>query len=245
MLLIPAIDLKDGQCVRLKQGRMSDATRYSDDPGAMAGHWLEAGCRRLHVVDLDAAFAGEPRNQDCIADIVRRAGEVPVQVGGGIRSLDTAAAYFAAGVAAVIVGTAAVRDFDFLKGLAERFPGQVLFGLDARGERAATDGWDVTTDATVLELAQAADALPLAGIVYTDIDRDGMQSGINAAATLRLAAALSTPVIASGGLNDLHDLAALKAADEQAGSLLLGAITGRAIYVGTLDFGRGQALLDA
>ena len=245
MLLIPAIDLKDGQCVRLKQGRMSDATRYSDDPGAMAAHWLEAGCRRLHVVDLDAAFAGEPRNQDCIAEIVRRAGEVPVQVGGGIRSLDTAAAYFAAGVAAVIVGTAAVRDFDFLKGLAERFPGQVLFGLDARGERAATDGWDVTTDATVLELAQAADALPLAGVVYTDIDRDGMQSGINAAATLSLAAALSTPVIASGGLNDLDDLAALKAADEQAGKLLLGAITGRAIYAGTLDFQKGQALLDA
>ena len=244
MLLIPAIDLKDGQCVRLKQGRMSDATRYSDDPVAMAAHWLEAGCRRLHVVDLDAAFAGEPRNRACITEIVRRAGDVPVQVGGGIRSLDTAAAYLEAGVAAVIVGTAAVQDFGFLKRLAERFPGQVLFGLDARGEQAATDGWDVTTDATVLELAQAADALPLAGIVYTDIDRDGMQSGINAAATLRLAAALTTPVIASGGLNDLDDLAALKYADEQAGSRLLGAITGRAIYAGTLDFQQGQALLD-
>ena len=245
MLLIPAIDLKDGQCVRLKQGRMSDATRYSDDPAAMAAHWLEAGCRRLHVVDLDAAFAGEPRNQGCIAEIVRRAGAVPVQVGGGIRSLDTAAAYFEAGVAAVIVGTAAVRDFDFLKRLAERFPHQVLFGLDARGEWAATDGWDITTEASVLELAQAADDLPLAGIVYTDIERDGMQSGINADATLRLAAALSTPVIASGGLNDLDDLAALRAADEKAGNLLLGAITGRAIYAGTLDFQRGQALLDA
>ncbi len=245
MLLIPAIDLKDGQCVRLKQGRMSDATRYSDDPAAMAAHWLEAGCRRLHVVDLDAAFAGEPRNQGCIADIVRRAGAVPVQVGGGIRSLDTAAAYFEAGVAAVIVGTAAVRDFDFLKRLAERFPHQVLFGLDARGKWAATDGWDITTEASVLELAQAADALPLAGVVYTDIERDGMQSGINADATLRLAAALSTPVIASGGLNDLDDLAALRVADEKAGNLLLGAITGRAIYAGTLDFQRGQALLDA
>ena len=245
MLLIPAIDLKEGQCVRLKQGRMSDVTQYSDDPAAMATHWLEAGCRRLHVVDLDAAFAGEPRNQGSIAEIVRRAGTVPVQVGGGIRSLDTAAAYLEAGVAAVIVGTAAVRDFNFLKRLAERFPSQVLFGLDARGERVATDGWDVTTDAPVLELAQAADALPLAGIVYTDIDRDGMQSGINAAATLRLATALSTPVIASGGLNDLDDLAALKTADEQAGKRLLGAITGRAIYAGTLDFPQGQALLDA
>lgn len=245
MLLIPAIDLKDGQCVRLKRGRMSDATRYSDDPAAMAAHWLAAGCRRLHVVDLDAAFAGEPRNQGCIAEIVRRAGAVPVQVGGGIRSLETAAAYLEAGVAAVIVGTAAVRDFDFLERLAARFPRQVLFGLDARGERVATDGWDITTEASVVELARAADALPLAGIVYTDIERDGMQSGINAAATLRLAAALSTPVIASGGLNDLDDLAALKAADEQAGNLLLGAITGRAIYAGTLDFQQGQVLLDA
>lgn len=245
MLLIPAIDLKEGQCVRLKQGRMSDATRYSDDPAAMAAHWLEAGCRRLHVVDLDAAFAGEPRNQGCIAEIVRRAGAVPVQVGGGIRSLDTAAAYFQAGVTAVIVGTAAVRDFNFLKRLAERFPHQVLFGLDARGEWAATDGWDITTQASVLELAQAADDLPLAGIVYTDIERDGMQSGINADATLGLAAALSTPVIASGGLNDLDDLAALRAADKKAGNLLLGAITGRAIYAGTLDFQQGQALLDA
>ena len=245
MLLIPAIDLKDGQCVRLKQGRMSDATRYSDDPGAMAGRWLAAGCQRLHVVDLDAAFAGEPRNQGCIAEIVRRAGAVPVQVGGGIRSLDTAAAYIEAGVAAVIVGTAAVREFDFLRRLSERFPHQVMLGLDARGERVATDGWDITTDASALELARAADALPLAGIVYTDIERDGMQSGINAAATLRLAGALSTPVIASGGLNDLEDLAALKAADEQAGNLLLGAITGRAIYAGTLNFQQGQALLDA
>lgn len=231
--------------MRLKQGRMSDATRYSDDPAAMAAHWLEAGCRRLHVVDLDAAFAGAPRNQGCIAEIVRRAGAVPVQVGGGIRSRETAAAYLDAGVSAVIVGTAAVRDFDFLKRLAEGFPGQVLFGLDARGERAATDGWDVTTDAPVLDLARAADVLPLAGIVYTDIERDGMRSGINAAATLRLATALSTPVIASGGLNDLDDLAALKAGDDRIGNRLLGAITGRAIYAGVLDFRQGQALLDA
>ena len=245
MLLIPAIDLKDGQCVRLKQGRMSDATLFSDDPAAMAEHWLEAGCRRLHVVDLDAAFAGEPRNRSCIAEIVRRAGAVPVQVGGGIRSLDAAAAYLDAGVAAIIVGTAAVRDFDFLQRLAGRFPHRVLFGLDARGGQAATDGWDLTTDAPVLELARAADVLPLAGIVHTDIGRDGMLSGINAAATLGLAAALSTPVIASGGLNNLADLTALKAADEQAGKLLLGAITGRAIYAGTLDFQQGQALLDA
>ena len=245
MQLIPAIDLKDGHCVRLAQGRMDDATLFSDDPAAMAERWLEAGCRRLHVVDLDAAFAGAPRNQRSIAEIVRRSQGVPVQVGGGIRSLAGAAEYLDAGVEAVIVGTAAVRDFDFLAKLAAEFPGRVLFGLDARQGRAATDGWQHTTKSTATELAQAADALPLAGIVHTDIERDGMLTGINIAATLDLAKALSTPVIASGGLHNLDDLARLKAADAQAGGLLLGAITGRALYAGTLSFRKGQALLDA
>lgn len=244
MLLIPAIDLKGGQCVRLAQGRMEEATLFSDDPVAMAEHWLEAGCRRLHVVDLDAAFAGAPRNRRWIAEIVRRSQGVPVQVGGGIRTLADAAEYIDAGAEAVIVGTAAVRDFGFLAELAARFPNRVLFGLDARQGQATTDGWAVTTESTALGLAQAADALPLAGIVYTDIERDGMLSGINAAATLELAKALATPVVASGGLHNLDDLAALKAADEQAGRPLLGTITGRAIYAGTLDFRQGQALLD-
>lgn len=244
MLLIPAIDLKGGQCVRLKQGRMDDATLFSDDPAAMAERWLEEGCRRLHVVDLDAAFAGAPRNHGAIAEIVRRSRGVPVQVGGGIRSLADAARYLDAGVEAVIVGTAAVRDFDFLQQLTERFPHRVLFGLDARAGRVATEGWAVATDSNAVELAQAADALSLAGIVHTDIERDGMLSGINAASTLTLAKAVATPVIASGGLHDLADLAALKAADEKAGGLLLGAITGRAVYAGTLNFREGQKLLD-
>ncbi len=245
MLLIPAIDLKDGQCVRLEQGRMDTATLFSNDPEAMAEHWLEAGCRRLHLVDLDAAFAGAPRNQRLITAIVKRAEGVPVQLGGGIRSPAQGQRYLDAGVQAVIVGTAAVRNFDFLADLAKRFPKQVLFGLDARQGQAATDGWDLTSDHTVLELAQAADSLPLAGIVHTDIERDGMLGGINVHATLELASQVSTSVIASGGLSDLADLARLKQADEAAGKLLLGAITGRAIYAGTLDFRQGQALLDA
>lgn len=245
MLLIPAIDLKEGRCVRLKQGRMEDATLYSDDPAAMAERWRDAGCRRLHVVDLDAAFAGAPRNHRSIAEIVRRVQGVPVQVGGGIRSLADAAKYLDAGVEAVIVGTAAVRDFDFLTQLAARFPKRILFGLDARQGRAATDGWDLTTERSAMQLARAADGLPLAGIVHTDIERDGMLTGINIGASLDLAKAVSAPVIASGGLHDLDELARLKAADDQAGGLLLGTITGRAIYAGTLDFRQGQALLDA
>ena len=223
---------------------MDDATLFSDDPAAMAERWLKEGCRRLHVVDLDAAFAGAPRNHGAIAEIVRRSRGVPVQVGGGIRSLADAARYLDAGVEAVIVGTAAVRDFDFLQQLTERFPHRVLFGLDARAGRVATEGWAVATDSNAVELAQAADILPLAGIVHTDIERDGMLSGINAASTLTLAKAVATPVIASGGLHDLADLAALKAADEKAGGLLLGAITGRAVYAGTLNFREGQKLLD-
>ncbi len=224
---------------------MHDATIFSDDPVAMAERWAAAGCRQLHVVDLDGAFAGMPRNRDLIARIVARLPGVPVQVGGGIRSLEGAGAYLDAGVAAVIVGTRAVRDVDFLPALAEAFPGRVLFGLDARNGKAATDGWDATSGQSALDLAARAARLDLAGIVYTDIERDGMLSGLNIAGTLALARAIQLPVIASGGVNNLEDLARLKSADEDAGSLLAGAITGRAIYAGTLDFNAGQALLDA
>ena len=245
MLLIPAIDLKEGRCVRLQQGRMQDATVYSDDPVAMAERWAESGCRRLHIVDLDGAFAGRPRNQGLISRMVDAVPGIPVQIGGGIRSPDTARAYFDAGVEAVIVGTSAVQDPGFLPLLAETFPGRVLFGLDARNGNAATEGWDTTSGQSALDLAARAGTLDLAGIVYTDIERDGMLSGLNVEATLELAGATSLPVIASGGLNDLDDLARLKAADDAAGRTLLGAITGRALYAGTLDFRAGQALLDA
>ena len=245
MLLIPAIDLKEGRCVRLEQGRMQDATVYSDDPVTTANRWADSGCRRLHIVDLDGAFAGQPRNGDLIARIVDAVAGIPVQIGGGIRSEDTASVYFEAGVEAVIVGTSAVQDPDFLPMMAAAFPGRVLFGLDARNGKAATEGWNVTSGQSALHLAARAGALNLAGIVYTDIERDGMLSGLNVEATVELAGATRLPVIASGGLNDLDDLARLKAADDRAGRPLLGAISGRALYAGTLDFRAGQALLDA
>jgi phosphoribosylformimino-5-aminoimidazole carboxamide ribotide isomerase len=244
MLLIPAIDMKDGQCVRLRQGRMDDATVFSDDPLAMAAHWAEQGCRRLHLVDLDGAFAGEPRNGALVAAIARELGAIPVQIGGGIRSLDVIARYLEAGVSQVILGTRAVREPDFLAAAAEGHPGRIILGLDARNGMLATDGWDKTTQTSAVGFAESVSQLDLAAIVYTDIDRDGMLEGLNLAATVALAEATSTPVIASGGISCLEDLAALKAAFGASSGKLMGAITGRAIYAGSLDFGAGQALLD-
>ncbi len=244
MLLIPAIDLKEGKCVRLRQGRMDDATVFSDDPVAMAAHWRELGCRRLHIVDLDGAFAGAPKNRELIQNMVQAMGEVPVQVGGGIRSMDIISAYLEVGVAAVIVGTKAIEEPEFLAEAAAQYPQQVIFGLDARNGRVATDGWDKTAEVTATELAQAAASLPLGGIVYTDIDRDGMMNGLNVTATYQLAVDSGVPVIASGGVSTLDDLAQLKSAFATRPELLLGAITGRAIYEGTLDVAAGQALLD-
>ncbi len=231
--------------MRLRQGRMDDATVFSDDPVAMAATFRGQGCRRLHIVDLDGAFAGTPRNRDLIERMVAAMGDVPVQVGGGIRSQEVVEAYFSAGVTAVIVGTKAIEDPAFLHDLANAHPGRVLFGLDARDGKVATDGWDNTSSQTAIELACAAAALPLAGVVYTDIERDGMLSGLNVAATRELADASGLPVVASGGVTNLEDLQALKAAFADAPERLLGAITGRAIYEGTLDLADGQALLDA
>ncbi|MEQ8857020.1 MAG: 1-(5-phosphoribosyl)-5-[(5-phosphoribosylamino)methylideneamino]imidazole-4-carboxamide isomerase [Pseudomonadales bacterium] len=244
MLLIPAIDLKDGRCVRLKQGRMDDVTVFSDDPVAMARHWADQGCRRLHLVDLDGAFAGEPRNRDLIAAITRALPDVPVQVGGGIRSEEVIEAYLAAGVAQVIVGTRAIEDPDFLEAICGAFPQHVILGLDARDGLLATAGWDETSSRSALEFARWAGRLDIAAIVYTDIERDGMLSGVNVPATVALAEAAGVPVIASGGVSDLDDLEALRAAFVASHGTLMGAITGRAIYAGTLDFRAGQALLD-
>lgn len=244
MLLIPAIDLKDGQCVRLEQGRMDAATVFSDDPLAMARHWREQGCRRLHLVDLDGAFAGEPRNRELIRAIAAELAPLPVQVGGGIREQAVAEAYLAAGVAQVIVGTKAVEDPAFLETLSRANPGRVILGLDARDGRLATAGWDQTSERAALDFARWAAPLPLAAIVYTDIARDGMLSGVNLPATLALARAAAAPVIASGGLSSVADLTALAEGFAACPERLAGVITGRAIYAGELDFAAGQQALD-
>ncbi|MEZ5552867.1 MAG: 1-(5-phosphoribosyl)-5-[(5-phosphoribosylamino)methylideneamino]imidazole-4-carboxamide isomerase [Pseudomonadales bacterium] len=244
MLLIPAIDLKDGRCVRLKQGRMDEVTVFSDDPIAMARHWLEQGCRRLHLVDLDGAVAGAPRNRDIIEGIVAALGEVPVQVGGGIRDLETIRGYLDAGVAQAIIGTRAVEDPGFLNEAAAAFPGRLILGLDARDGLLAVAGWEASSTVKAIDFAQAVAGLDLAAIVYTDIARDGMLSGVNVAATLALASSTDVPVIASGGVTSLEDLSQLLEAFAGSEKKLFGAITGRAIYSGTLDFRAGQALLD-
>lgn len=245
MLLIPAIDLKQGQCVRLRQGRMEDATVFSSDPVAMAEHWRREGGRILHIVDLDGAFAGLPKNRQLIQEMVAAVGDMPVQVGGGIRSLEIIEAYLQVGVSRVIVGTKAIEDFEFLVNAAERFPQQILLGLDARNGAVATHGWDEDSGISALALARKAAALPIAGIVYTDIDRDGMMSGVNVDATVALAQGADVGVVASGGIATLQDLQRLKDAFADCPELFLGAITGRAIYEGDLSVAKGQALLDA
>ena len=245
MLLIPAIDLKDGQCVRLRQGRIDDSTVFSSDPVAMAAHWKDQGARRLHIVDLDGAFAGVPRNGDLIREMVAVMGDVPVQVGGGIRTEAIIEAYLDAGVQGLILGTKALNEPDFLRAMARAYAGKILLGLDARGGVVATEGWDKETGIQALDFVRDITALPLAGIVYTDIDRDGMMQGLNVASTLALAKAAQLPVVASGGVTELADLQALKEAFAEDTELLMGAITGRAIYEGTLDVAAGQALLDA
>ena len=231
--------------MRLRQGRMDDSTVFSKDPVAMALHWKSQGARRLHIVDLDGAFAGVPRNGELIRDIVSAMGNVPVQVGGGIRTQQIIDVYLEAGVQGLILGTKAVEEPAFLQNMARQYPGKIILGLDARGGVVATEGWDKDAGITALEFVQGLAELPLAGIVYTDIDRDGMMQGLNVEATLALAKAAGLPVIASGGVTELTDLAALKAAFADSPELLFGAITGRAIYEGTLDVGQGQALLDA
>lgn len=242
MLLIPAIDLKDGQCVRLKQGEMDDATVFSDDPAAMARHWVERGARRLHLVDLNGAFAGKPRNADAISAIIDAVGDdLPVQLGGGIRDLDTIEAYLDSGISYVIIGTAAVKNPGLLHDACVAFPGHVIVGLDAKDGKVATDGWSKMTGHDVIDLAKKFEDYGVEAIVYTDIGRDGMLNGVNVEATVRLAQALRIPVIASGGIATMADIDALCAVEDEG---VMGAITGRAIYEGTLDFAAAQARAD-
>lgn len=242
MLLIPAIDLKDGQCVRLKQGVMSDATVFSDDPVKVALHWRDQGARRLHLVDLNGAFAGKPKNLAVIRDILEAVGnDMPVQLGGGIRDLDTIEKYFDLGLKYVIIGTAAVKNPGFLHDACDAFPGQVIVGLDAKDGMVAIDGWAKVTTHNVIDLAKRFEDYGVNSVIYTDIGRDGMMNGVNIEATVRLAQALTVPVIASGGLTDLEDVRKLCAVE---GEGIEGAITGRAIYEGSIDFAAAQDLAD-
>jgi len=245
MLVIPAIDIKDGQCVRLRQGRMDDVTVFGTDPVAMARHWFSEGCRRLHLVDLDGAVSGEPRNAAIVRAISAAADGIPVQVGGGIREIATIKGYLDAGVDQVIIGTRAVREPAFLADACAAFPGRILLGLDAREGMIATDGWEATSSESAIAFAKRAAHLPLAGIVYTDIARDGMGSGLNVGATIELAEQSGIAVIASGGVRDLEHLRELARAAAASRGTLLGVITGRALYEGTLELRSAQALLQA
>ncbi len=242
MLIIPAIDLKDGHCVRLKQGLMEDATVFSEDPGAMARHWVDKGGRRLHLVDLNGAFAGKPVNAAAIKSIVSAVGgEIPIQLGGGIRDLETIERYLDNGIDYVIIGTAAVKSPGFLHEACYAFPGQVMVGLDAKDGKVAVDGWSKLTGHDVIDLAKKFEDYGVEAVVYTDIGRDGMLTGVNIEATVALAQALIIPVIASGGITNLEDVKRLCAVEDEG---IMGAITGRAIYEGTLDFAAAQALAD-
>ena len=242
MLLIPAIDLKDGHCVRLKQGDMDQSTVFSEDPSAMARRWVDKGARRLHLVDLNGAFAGKPKNDLAIKKILAEVGlEIDVQLGGGIRDLDTIERYLDAGLRYVIIGTAAVKNPGFLKDACNAFGGHIIVGLDAKDGKVATDGWSKITSHNVIELAKKFEDFGVESVIYTDIDRDGMLSGINMEATVKLAQALTLPVIASGGLSSMADVEALCAVEDEG---VEGVICGRAIYSGDLDFEAAQTRAD-
>jgi phosphoribosylformimino-5-aminoimidazole carboxamide ribotide isomerase len=243
MLLIPAIDLKDGHCVRLVQGDMNQSTTFSDQPQAMAKRWLDAGARRLHLVDLNGAFAGKPKNLDAVKAILQAVGgRIPVQLGGGIRDLDTIEQYLDLGIQYMIIGTAAIKNPQFLADACKAFPGRIIVGLDAKDGLAATDGWAKLTTHHVGDLAKQYEDLGVDSIIYTDIGRDGMLSGINVEATVKLAQASRIPVIASGGLSNMQDIEKLCAVE---GEGVTGVICGRAIYSGDLDFAAAQQRADA
>ena len=242
MQLIPAIDLKDGHCVRLKQGDMDQSTTFGEEPTVMARTWVNKGARRLHLVDLNGAFAGAPKNEMAIRQILKEVGsEVDVQLGGGIRDLDTIERYLDAGLRYVIIGTAAVRNPGFLQDACTAFGGHIIVGLDAKDGKVATDGWSKLSRHEVVDLAKKFEDYGVESIIYTDIGRDGMLSGINIEATVRLAQALTIPVIASGGLSNMADVEKLCAVEAEG---IEGVICGRAIYSGDLDFEAAQARAD-
>ncbi len=243
MLIIPAIDLKDGRCVRLQQGDMNTATVFGDDPVAMAKHWAAQGARRLHIVDLNGAVAGRPKNEKVIREMIKAVGATtPIQLGGGIRDLDTIESYIDAGVTFVIIGTAAVKNPGFLSDASYAFPCHIIAGLDAKEGKVAVDGWSKMTGHDVVDLAKKYEDYGIEALVYTDIGRDGMLTGVNIEATLKLAQAIKIPIIASGGLNSLKDVQAV--CERLVSEGVIGAITGRALYEGKIDFKKAQAAAD-
>ena len=241
MLLIPAIDLKEGKCVRLRQGRMEDDTVFSDNPVAVAEEWVKKGAKRIHLVDLDGAFAGKPKNAEVITAIATAFPHVPVQIGGGIRDEETIQGYLDAGVKYVIIGTKAVTDPSFVSCVATKFAGHVIVGLDAKDGKVATDGWAKISKYDVADLAKQFESDGVEAIIYTDIARDGMMEGVNVDATVRLAQAISIPVIASGGITNMDDIHALGKVTQEG---IMGAITGRAIYEGTLNFEEAEKIAE-
>ena len=250
MLLIPAIDLKEGHCVRLEQGDMNKATTFSEDPGAMAKRWIDLGARRLHLVDLDGAFAGKPKNEPAIKSILAAVRdfaeefdieEIPVQLGGGIRDLDTIERFLDDGISYIIIGTAAVKNPGFLHDACGAFPGQIIVGLDAKDGKVATDGWSKLSGHEVIDLAKKFEDYGCEAIVYTDIGRDGMMKGVNIDATVKLAQSMTIPVIASGGVHTITDVEALCAVQDEG---IQGVICGRSIYEGTLDLRTAQERAD-
>jgi phosphoribosylformimino-5-aminoimidazole carboxamide ribotide isomerase len=243
MLLIPAIDLKDGRCVRLRQGDMNDATVFSDDPAEMAGKWVASGAERLHIVDLNGARSGKPVNESAIRRIIQTVGpDVAVQLGGGLRDLDTIERYIDGGISFVVIGTAAVKNPGFLHDACSAFGGHVIVALDARDGKVATDGWSKLTGHDVIDLASKFENYGVDAILYTDIGRDGMMTGVNIEATVALARAVSIPVLASGGIAGIDDIERLCAVESEG---IAGAILGRALYEGQLDFKAALARADA
>lgn len=241
MLLIPAIDLKDGKCVRLRQGRMEDFTIFSDDPVAMAARWIEAGARRLHLVDLNGAFAGQPVNAKVIRQIADAFPDLPLQVGGGVRDEKTVETYLNAGVQFVIIGTKAVREPHFVSDLCLEYPGHIIVGLDAKDGKVALEGWSKLSKHDVIDMAHIFERDGVEAVIFTDIVRDGMMGGVNIPATVKLAKSISIPVIASGGVSSLEDIRALR---EVADDGIMGAIIGRALYEGKLDLTSAQQVAD-
>lgn len=241
MLVIPAIDLKDGKCVRLRQGRMEDETVFGDDPVEVAQRWVDAGARRLHMVDLNGAFAGKPVNAGVIKAVAEAFPDLPIQVGGGIRDEDTVAAYLEAGVQYTIIGTKAVSTPHFINDLCLEFPGHILVGLDAREGRIAIDGWSKLSHHSAIDMARRFEQDGVEAIVFTDIGRDGMMTGVNVDSTVSLAQSITIPVIASGGITNMEDIRALCAVSDEG---IMGAITGRALYEGALDLAAAQKLAD-